>query len=722
MPQSVVPVRSRRARPVVMETLEDRRLLSATISLQNTDGLPGSNRLVFNRIQIPNPAVNDQVHDTDTLVIKNTGDSALTINSLSLSDTTNWQLVSAPNAGTSIAPGHSANVTVKFVAQSVPPNQPTNETNDVQSDPDHLPPSQTGGVWDATLTINTNDAATPADNVQLAGYWQYQSEHEEEPNLQTIVNRLFGYGTEIDSSPAPQYTNSGTTVVPYGEEVLSGYWQAANPSQAITVRQLAAYHNQQDLMNGQSPAAQIGWFAQGSSTVNPILKHAVNNSQSLLPPLFGTTSNPASATFTTASVFGFNIDGESSVDSQNTTDINTYGRPGHTDRFYPLRDSQGNLVPNTWILGMDYENGAFDNADYQDNVYLITNLRPATQAPAPENLQGTSNNGQVTLSWSAVTDNSLQGYNIYRSDSAGGTFTKLNSSPVKGTTYTDTSASGSTEYYQVSAVDSTGESEKSDVVVALAGQGGGGGGGGSSDGPDLTLSAVTGKFKTSVVGNTMSGPSKVILTNSGNQTARGTVQINLYLSQSPTDLTNATQVRHIVRNINLKPGKSIPIVLPGFKFSSTLSGQYFLVAQVQDVKGITESDTTNNTGASSAITVSAPFVDLANEFTGTLPASFAPGKHTALVVPLLNKGNVAAHGKAAVTITATANPSGAGGTTLATLNLPVNVGAGKTGKFNVHLLVPTLSPGTYYVATDVVLPGDTNSGNNASVSTGTFSA
>jgi hypothetical protein len=712
----------RRAVSATIEPLEDRRLLSAAISLQNLDAIPGSTQMAFNRIQIPNPAVNDVVHDTNTLQIKNTGDSPLTISSLSLSDTTNWQLVDAPANGTSIAAGHTLDVTVKFVAQSVPPNQSTDETNDVVST-DSLPPSQTGGVWDGTLTINSNDPNTPVSTMQLAGYWQYESEHEEEPNLQTIVNDLFGYGTNISNTLQPQYQNNGTSAVAFGEEVLSAYWQAANPSQPVDVLQIAAYHNQQDLMNGQSPTAQIGWFAQGSSTVNTLFKHAANNSQSLLPPLFGTTSTPASGSFTTSATFGFNIDGESSVDSQNTTDINTYGRPGHTDRFYPARDAQGNLIPNTWILAMDYENGSYDNYDYQDNLYLITNVRPATQAPAVSNLTGSSTNGQVSLSWSAVSDGSLQGYNIYRSNSAGGTYTKLNSTPFNGTTYIDSSASGSTEYYEVSAVDSAGESEKAAVVVAVdsSQQGGGGGGStGTTDGPDLTLSAVTGKFKTSVVGNSMSGPSKVTLTNSGNQTAKGTVQIALFVSPSQTDLTNATEVSHVNRNINLKAAKSVTLALSGFKYSSSLSGQYYLVAQVQAVKGITESNTSNNLGASSAITVAQPFVDLANGFTGSLPATFVPGKHTALVVPLTNKGNVAAHGVATVTITATTSSSGFGGTLLATVKLPVTLGAGKTAKFNVRLLVPTLSPGTYYIVTNVVLPGDGNSGNNAAVSTGTF--
>ena len=720
MPQVVVRARTRRALVAAIEPLEDRQLLSATVSLQNLDGLPTNDRLVFNRIQNLNPSVNDIVHDTDTLAIKNTGDQPLTISNLTLSDTTNWQIVSPTAASTTVAVGHVLDVTVKFIAQAAPPNQPTNETNDTSST-DSLPPAQTGGVWDGTLTFRSNDPAASTSTIQLAGYWQYESEHEEEPNLQTIVNGLFGYGTDISNTQQPDYANTGTTVVPYGEEVMSGLWQAAVPGQAVTVRQLAAYHTQNDPANQSNLLTQtFNWYAQATpSTTHQVFSHALREGQSLLPNILNSTTAPAEGSFSPgAGVFGFNIDGENSQDALNTTDINSFGRSGHAVRFYPARDSSGNLMPNTWIVAMDYQNSQFDNSDYQDGVYLVTNMRPVTQAPAPANVQSTATAGQVTLSWSAVSDSTLQGYNVYRSESATGPFTKLNSTPFNATNYVDSSPTGTTEYYEVSAVDTAGESEKANTAIGVTQQGGGG----SANGPDLTLSDVTGKFKTSVVGNTLSGPSKVVVTNHGNQTAKGTIQLQLFLSQSTTDVTGATQISHFNRNVNLKAGKSVAFALPGFRYSSALSGQYFLVAQVQAVKGITETNTANNLGASTAITIAPPFVDLANLFTGSLPATFVPGKRTVLTVPLMNKGNVTAHGVANVTVIASTSPSGIGGPTLATLKLPVLIGAGKTVKYNLRFLVPTLSPGTYFVVTSVVLAGDTQSTNNTAVSTGTFVA
>jgi len=60
----------------------------------------------------------------------------------------------------------------------------------------------------------------------------------------------------------------------------------------------------------------------------------------------------------------------------------------------------------------------------------------------------------VSLSWTASTSSNVAGYNVYRGGSALGPFTKVNSSPVSGTTYTDATAQPSqTYYYVLTAVD-----------------------------------------------------------------------------------------------------------------------------------------------------------------------------------------------------------------------------------------------------------------------------
>jgi fibronectin type 3 domain-containing protein len=435
--------------------------------LTNLGTAPGSNQMVFDRIQNGSPddpqPFTDIVHDTGTLQINNTGDQPLIISSVTLSDTTNWQIVNPPAAGTSIAPGGSLAVQVKFIATSAP-SVPYNQTNDT-STTNGVPVLQAGGVWNGMLIVNSNDPVNPTRTVQLAGYWQNESEHENEPGLQTQVNLLYGYGTTISNTEQPNYNNNGTSPVYYGEEVPSGLWNIADSSQPITVLQLGAWHNQYDPTSMQFPAASILWYAQGNSgSSNLIFQDQTKESQSLLPTISGSATNPAFGTFTPTGTFGWNLDGEKSQDSLNTTDINSFGRSGHAVRFYPVRDGSGNLIANTWLVVMDYENSSFDNSDFQDNEYLVTNMRPATQAPAPNDLQATGAANGVTLQWAPVSDGSLIGYNVYSSSSPTGTFTKLNGSPISATSFLDTSAAaGVPAYYHVTAVDSSGESEAVDA-------------------------------------------------------------------------------------------------------------------------------------------------------------------------------------------------------------------------------------------------------------------
>jgi len=119
---------------------------------------------------------------------------------------------------------------------------------------------------------------------------------------------------------------------------------------------------------------------------------------------------------------------------------------------------------------------------------------------APANLAAVAGNGQVSLTWTAPTTNAdesaltdLLGYEIYRSTSATGTYTQVNTTDVQTTSYTDsTVTNGTTYYYKVTTADTGGnESVKSSVSNAAAPSApsvttGGGGGGGGSRAPSTT--------------------------------------------------------------------------------------------------------------------------------------------------------------------------------------------------------------------------------------------
>jgi fibronectin type 3 domain-containing protein len=91
-----------------------------------------------------------------------------------------------------------------------------------------------------------------------------------------------------------------------------------------------------------------------------------------------------------------------------------------------------------------------------------------TVAPAiPKRPAVSGSQEGVRLDWADNTDADLAGYNVYRSNSAEGTYVKLTTGgPVTASEFTDTTGpSGATVYYRVTAVDAWGN-ESSPVSVA----------------------------------------------------------------------------------------------------------------------------------------------------------------------------------------------------------------------------------------------------------------
>jgi hypothetical protein len=90
-----------------------------------------------------------------------------------------------------------------------------------------------------------------------------------------------------------------------------------------------------------------------------------------------------------------------------------------------------------------------------------------TPPNAPTGLQGTAGTGQVTLTWTENSEIDVQiggGYNVYQGS------TKVNTSPITGTSYTVTGLTSGTSYtFTITAVDSDGnESAHSASVTVTA--------------------------------------------------------------------------------------------------------------------------------------------------------------------------------------------------------------------------------------------------------------
>jgi endonuclease I/chitodextrinase len=116
-------------------------------------------------------------------------------------------------------------------------------------------------------------------------------------------------------------------------------------------------------------------------------------------------------------------------------------------------------------------NPFIDHPEYAACVFegICSSGSGDTTAPGtPIGLSAIGGDNLVELAWTTNNESDLAGYNIYRSDTSGSGFVKVNSGLVNTNAYTDNSLSAnSTYYYLVSAVDSSAnESTMSSEVSA----------------------------------------------------------------------------------------------------------------------------------------------------------------------------------------------------------------------------------------------------------------
>lgn len=414
-------------------------LNGAEIGVQNLDGVPFDDRLVFSRIrntQASDPAnfyIPNTFHDTATVRITNSGDQDLVVSNVTVTNlgtavlNTDFTITSGGGSFT-LAPGATRDITVKFVFDR------TGLGNEVRT---------------ASLRLESNDVDESVKNLTLAGLWQSYSENapsgvSQEPTAATVL-QAFGYNVNVGT------LNTHGNVVRAGEEILSEYWYSTDATVPVGIRMLAAYHQQRSTTN-----SNIKWFAAGSSTANTLFKHLASDGQTLLPRR--DSGGNAYAEFTTTAKFYLRVDSDYSVDSMNTNAANPAAFPivdgGHAMRFYAAKDPAGKIIPGTYILIMDYVGQSYSNYDYQDNIYLITGVKPASGPLAPTGLTLATGGSGNTLNWAAGTEGNLAGYNVYRSTSANGTFAKLNGNVLTARTLLDDTAdAGVTYFYRVVAVD-----------------------------------------------------------------------------------------------------------------------------------------------------------------------------------------------------------------------------------------------------------------------------
>ncbi|GHB07208.1 carbohydrate-binding protein [Salinicola rhizosphaerae] len=346
------------------------------INVVSTDPAYFTDRIAFNYLEVNDATSNAdgprEYKDSGSVVISNSGEGDLDVSSITVSGPF---MLADPDAldDLTLAPGASVEVEVLFNRDAYTP--PTDNAD--------------SGVFTGALTIVSDDADQPVTEIQLAGFWQARDEGGWEPNLNELWE-VYGFGNTIeglstlDGGGESALSDAGLYQAANDEEVMSRYWQIADGVETATITQLAALHGYGgSLMAIHAPGDK--------STRSVLLNHASDNSQTLLP----LTSSGAYATTTLTrdqipdswlgdDVFGLSSANFSSDPSLNGAGIGTPDaedeglQRGYMVRMIQALDSDGNAIANTYFMVVDF-NGI--NYDYQDNVYLIQGIEPATRSP-----------------------------------------------------------------------------------------------------------------------------------------------------------------------------------------------------------------------------------------------------------------------------------------------------------------------------------------------------
>jgi hypothetical protein len=227
-----------------------------------------------------------------------------------------------------------------------------------------------------TLTFRT--PGREPRTLELEGFMMPDEQGNFEPTLQQLLD-VFGYSTQVvrpnsnenlrgDTLPSVGKFRSGVYAAD-GDEILSTRWRRAG-SGKMYVRQLAALHKRE--LPENTPRISL----PGGS-----IQHCPDDFQSFLPRGFSCVG-PAEMQVEPSLGSSFVIQGTGRTEPNEAGLI--------SGRVWPVRDRAGYLIPNTYIFAQDYicastePDCTYANYDYQDNVWLITNMKPddAKQDPA----------------------------------------------------------------------------------------------------------------------------------------------------------------------------------------------------------------------------------------------------------------------------------------------------------------------------------------------------
>jgi hypothetical protein len=289
-----------------------------------------------------------------SFLVRNAGSKNLVVTDITFSGSSAFRLVAGQARSFTLAPGAERTVSLVFR------------------------PGTVTGKHTASLFVHSSDGSQPRDEMFLRGFNARDYENSMEPNRAQIVDAI-GYRTNVGTGLPKDTVNAG-------EEIRSAYWRRANTGQPVQLFPIARYSSRTSGATGNTY-----WYPQGSTTRTELYRFAGCNCQDPTAPNEDGGENqkllpvptPTNTGFAPSGAFGIALraSGELMHSDDALNDAPGTNSNTHNFRFWPMRDLAGNVVPNAYIvgndLGLDNLTNPTKNWDYQDFMYVLSNVRPA---------------------------------------------------------------------------------------------------------------------------------------------------------------------------------------------------------------------------------------------------------------------------------------------------------------------------------------------------------
>ncbi len=292
---------------------------------------PASQELIFSAVQGKNSL-------EQLVTVKNTGDGSLTFTEAQLAGANAQDFaLDPPPVPVTLAPGAQTQFGLTF-----------------------SPRENVTGSLSAALMLTLEDADEGVQ-VGLYGLSSQGLGGNNEPPLQAVVDTL-GYAIDVGGDELVL----GTDPAPIGDEVPASLFRKVGAG-PVTITPVARY----------SPAEMLpfGYYTLQTDAPVPhqvgVLSREASESQTLNPGL----AEGAESFEPETEPFGFYVDSQFfkrvsyTQDKFNKAD----GQVAHAARVYPLKDREGQSLANAYLVA--FEDAS--NGDYQDYVFVVTNVEPA---------------------------------------------------------------------------------------------------------------------------------------------------------------------------------------------------------------------------------------------------------------------------------------------------------------------------------------------------------